>query len=165
MRTVSVSPPEFRWVYTPVGSYTAARDWAKGTLTIIDDAPDDEEYIQTLHQVRLPYEPLPEHKQHFGCHLLLRPSGTHTFFTHGIHSILDGRPNLVLLRRIFEMVANPEIACEWSLAPGSDVSNLPLDAVHAIGEERFEQASCEPFETPEEIKGNPVRIEILFPTI
>jgi hypothetical protein len=152
------APPYcYDWNYTPIQDYSEAHKWAERTLTIHENAPEDEDCIQMLQKIRLPYEPVGFTKQYFGCHLFLRQNGRHSFFTHGIHSILDGRPNLVLLHRIFHIFAGS--SAELSAAhptKGTDVANLPPNVVHVLGEERFEEARRMGIELPKEVKDNKV---------
>jgi hypothetical protein len=136
-------------VYTLVKSHSEVREWAQGTLNVHANPPTDEEFISELNHKRLPYEPVPSMKQHFGCHLLLRPGGTHSFFTHGTHGILDARPNLRVLSMLFEAAAGGQVEPP---ALGTDVRNLPVDLINLLGKDKFEKAKSYGWDVPRELK-------------
>lgn len=122
------------WVYKPVRDMEEAYSWAKGTLTVHMDAPSDEDFILTMSERLLPYEPLPSHKQYLGVHLLLRASGEHSVYTHGTHAILDARPNFQAFRHFFQALSG-ELDCTplTDLLWGAEVKNLPVDIVTIMG--------------------------------
>lgn len=120
------------WIYQALPNGDSANSWARDTLTVHDPAPSDEEFIVKINQQRLPYVHPSGHKQYFGCHLLLRGDGRHSFYVHGSHVFLDARPALWILRRVFGAVVQGGKHGEpthW----GEEIANLPVDLHVAVG--------------------------------
>ncbi|KAI0820530.1 hypothetical protein BC628DRAFT_1422862 [Trametes gibbosa] len=160
------------WVYTPAKDQDAVLKWARRTLSVRESEVSDEDFIAEISQADLPYESHGEHKQYFGCYLVLRPDGKHSFFTQGAHAILDARSNLHVLRHVFQAVvgSDPEGRAE-NISWGTEVSNLTLDMIHILGEERFAEAQRAGFEIPGSVSRNtcsigliPQRLQVANPT-
>lgn len=139
-------------VYTPLADDAAATTWAKNSLTVHDPAPSDEEFISYLSQRRIPYLHANGHKQIAGCHLLLRPSGKHSFYVHGAHAFFDAIPSFSITRRIYEHAVRhgeAQVALPW----GSEIKNLSMDLYRAGGI-RMEDASkyTTSFDVPKELQ-------------
>lgn len=146
------------WVYRPPTSHADALTWARNTLIVHHNPPDDEEFLVALTKTRLPYEPLPQLRQYFACHLLLRPTGKHALYTHASHAIFDGQPNLHALRHLFVFAANflAGIQAEepqW----GSEIANLPLDLMTAIGRDMPSSDQNYGLDIPDGLKTGTVR--------
>jgi hypothetical protein len=149
-------PFGFAWAYPPVAGPHGAERWASETLHVVRDAPDDDTFLEELNATRMPHHTAAGRAQYFGCYLLLRPSGTYSFFMHIIHAIVDGRQNLLIVRRVLEDVTNATGLAFGSIKYGDDVANLPLDIVHAIGEEKFRAAQRKGIVFPPEVRDNKV---------
>ncbi|KAH9846557.1 hypothetical protein C2E23DRAFT_852206 [Lenzites betulinus] len=150
------------WVYTPVKDQDAALEWARRTLVVRESTVSDEDFISEIKLANLPYEAYGGLKQYFGCYLVLRPDGNHSFFTQGAHAILDARANLHILRHILQgAVGSSPAGKSEDVSWGTEVSNLTLDMVHILGEERFAEAKRIGFEIPGSMAENTCSIGLL----
>lgn len=152
-------PNALCWVYKPLTSYASAREWARRTLTVHRTDISDDDFIVKTNQTRLPYEPLPMHKQYFGCHLILRPSGLHSFFMHKTHALLDGRPSLYLFSRLCEMVSTSHEDRALSRLPsGGEVANLTVDYLRAMDHAYQSSHTDTSYDVPERFKTTQVSL-------
>lgn len=154
--------PEFdgalSWDYHTPKDAAEAEQWAENTLIVHDPAPEDEDFLVSIAKTRLPYEPLPDRKQYFGCHLLLRPNGRHSFYTHATHTIYDAQPNLYSLRKVFFTAADilagtPVADPTW----GTELAQLPLDLVTALGGLSLAPGQDHGLDLPAELSPDTVR--------
>ncbi|KAG1718889.1 uncharacterized protein EDB91DRAFT_1066159 [Suillus paluster] len=95
----------------------------------------DDDFVFSINEVRLPYTNGDELiiKQHFGCHLVLRPSGLHSIFFHTAHYLADAFVIYNALYRIFDFITNDTHPSLDSLDWGQEWRNLPVGPVTATG--------------------------------
>ncbi|KAG1730519.1 uncharacterized protein EDB91DRAFT_1059391 [Suillus paluster] len=95
----------------------------------------DDDFVFSINQVRLPYTNGDELiiKQHFGCHLVLRPSGLHSIFFHTAHCLADAFVIYNALYRIFDFITNDTHPSLDSLDWGQEWRNLPVGPITATG--------------------------------
>ncbi|EKM50904.1 uncharacterized protein PHACADRAFT_262788 [Phanerochaete carnosa HHB-10118-sp] len=145
-------PDKLFWVYRPMKSKEDALAWAKATLTVHETTATDQQMINTILDIKLPYHVQDGHDQIFGCHLVLRPNGEHALFMHGTHALLDARPCLNAFRRLFQVIVHRDKEPSLDeLVYGVEVSSLPVDLVHNVGLDRLEAAKASGVRLPEQL--------------
>lgn len=126
--------------------------WAKATLIVHETSSTDEQMINTITDIRLPYHIADGHDQVFACHLILRPNGEHALFMHGTHAILDARPNMHALRLLFHAVVHRDGEPPLDkLSYGDEVASLPVDIIQLLGENRLDAAKASGIRLPEQL--------------
>jgi hypothetical protein len=150
------NPLDLAWSYTPIASLHDAMRWARETLHVVRDAPDDTEFLAHLTTMKMTERTAAGRAQYSRCYLLLRPDGEHALFLQFLHAIFDGRAGVVIARAIFADIVNAPGLLSEGVKHGQDVANLPLDIVHAVGEEKFRVAQRKGFVLPPEVRDSRV---------
>ncbi|EKM52332.1 uncharacterized protein PHACADRAFT_198396 [Phanerochaete carnosa HHB-10118-sp] len=149
------SPDNFQWVYAPMKSKDDALAWARATLIVHETTSTDEQVINSITDIRLPYHIGDRREQVFACHLILRPNGEHALFMHGSHAVLDARPTMHTLRHLFHVIVHhDDEPCLDQLPYGGEVASLPVDIIQLLGKDLLEAAKTSGIRLPEQLNKN-----------